>query len=317
EDGVEETLGAEPDVLPLEALRLKKSDLSYNATTLLGSGRFGTVYRATLRGVLGSTPDEVVAVKELFYVFDETALTRLEGSVRSWAALKHSNVVPFRGFCEEAGRVLLVSPHHAGGTLAAYLQKNSPTYTRRMELATETAQGLLYLHTRDPPVWHGNTHLGNVFVSNNRHPLLSDYGISTTVNQTNLVVSTQTDESPSYQSPEVLTDASQPTAQSDVWSWSCLFLKIITGKTPYESVVGVNSLVEEVRRGATPAIVDALDCPPRAQNIMGHCWKHDPELRPPMGEVLAILTDQAFRFEKVTDITIPYVVVTTTHLCVD
>ncbi|KAG8901897.1 hypothetical protein FRB99_005017 [Tulasnella sp. 403] len=305
EDTVDETLEPQEGVLSLEALWIKRSDLSYDATTLIGSGRFGTVYRATLREVLGSIPGEVVAVKELFHVFDEISRARLERILLSWGTLKHPNVLPFRGFCEGEGKVLLISPHQPGGSLAAYLERGSLTYTRRMDLATETAQGLLYLHTRDPPIFHGNIHLGNVFVSTNGTPLLSDYGISTVVKQTNVATLNQTDEKPRYQSPEVLTKASQPTAPSDVWSWSCLFLKIVTGKTPYESVIDTNSLAEHIRHNrALPATIGSLDCPPRAQNIMGHCWKLDPELRPPIGEVLAILNGQAFRFEKVTDITV-------------
>ncbi|KAG8893875.1 hypothetical protein FRB99_001657, partial [Tulasnella sp. 403] len=285
------------DIIPLEALRIKKSDLPYDGTTPLGSGRFGTVYRARLRrlGVLEGTPDEVVAVKELFHMFDDEARARLERNVQSWAALKHPNVVPFRGFCEEESKVLLVSPHHPGGSLAAYLERDSLTYARRTELATETAQGLLYLHTRDPPILHGNIHPGNVFVSANGTILLSDYGISTVVNKTAVSTLSQIDDWSRYQSLEILTDASQPTAPSDV----------ITGKTPYESVINTDSLAEHIRHDrALPATVDALDCPPRAQNIMGYCWKLDPELRPRMGDVLAILTGQAFRFQKVTDITL-------------
>ncbi|KAG8901809.1 Nuclear receptor sub 2 group C member 2, partial [Tulasnella sp. 403] len=284
------------DVLPLlEALRIKKSDLSYDATTPLGSGRFGTVFRATQRNLPGAIVEEVVAVKELFHVFDETARTRLEDNVRSWAALKHPNVFSFRGFCEEDDKVFLVFPYHPGGTLAAYLEKDSLTYARRMDLATETAQGLLYLHTRDPPICHGNLHLNNIFMYAEGRPLISDYGISTVVDKMNVAALTQTDESSRYRSPEILTDGSPPTTRSD----------IITGKRPYEFVIDAASLAERIRlEHALPAAVDTLDCPPRAQNIMGYCWKHDPELRPPIGDVVAILTGQACRFERVTDITI-------------
>ncbi|KAG8896871.1 hypothetical protein FRB99_008605 [Tulasnella sp. 403] len=287
------------DGLPPEALQIEKSDLSYDATALLGSGRFGTVYRATLRGVLWNTLEEVVAVKKLFYAFDETGLAHLKRDVRTWAALEHPNVLPFRGFCEEEGKVLLVSPRHPGGTLATYLQKESLAYARRIEL-------------------------GNVFVSTSGHPQLCDYGISTIVNKTSAAALTQTDESPRYQSPEVLINTSQPTDRSDVWSWSCLFLKVIrfsthcfdvepthctsqilTGKTPYASVDDVDLLAEHLRLDhALPAGVDTLDCPPRAQNIMGYCWQHDPRLRPPIREVLAILAGQAFRFAAVRDITV-------------
>ncbi|KAG8905782.1 hypothetical protein FRB99_008261 [Tulasnella sp. 403] len=300
EGEIDEILGAEPDAPPVGSLRIEKTDLLYDETCRLGSGRFGTVYRARLRGVLGSAAEEVVAVKRLFREFDEAGRTNLEGSMQSWTPVRHPSILPFRGFCDDGGDVLLVYSYHPGGTLAEYLEKNSLTYARRMELSTEIAQGLLYLHTRDPPVWHGDLHLGNVFVSVDGHPLLSDWGIPATMDRKDNVGLSLTDDRWRYDSPEVMIKASRPTARSDVWSWSCLFLEIMTGKIPYESIPNVDSLSER----ALPAIAETLDCPARAQNIMGHCWKHDPELRPPMGEVLAILTGQGFRFEKVKDVAI-------------
>ncbi|KAG8904663.1 hypothetical protein FRB99_001383 [Tulasnella sp. 403] len=124
-------------------------------------------------------------------------LTGFQKNILSWATFGHANVNLFRAFHEEEGKVLLVYAHLPGETLAAYLGKDPLTDARRVELATETAQGLLYLHTRDPPMWHGNVHpvpLGNIVIGVKGNPILTDYGIYTTADQANGVGLTKTDD---------------------------------------------------------------------------------------------------------------------------
>ncbi|KAG8905572.1 hypothetical protein FRB99_008630, partial [Tulasnella sp. 403] len=172
------------DTLDLDTLRIKLADLSYDQSCRLGSGRFGTVYKAILRGVLGDDAGEVVAVKDLFPTFDEAAKIRFKDDLRSLSTLKNPNIVQFRGFCEEEEKILLVLPYHSTGTLAAYLEKESLPYSGRLELATGTAQGLLYLHTRDPPICHGSIHLNNILMDVHGKPLLSDYGLAAALDTT-------------------------------------------------------------------------------------------------------------------------------------
>ncbi|KAG8905630.1 hypothetical protein FRB99_008532 [Tulasnella sp. 403] len=230
------------------------ADLSYDGSGRLGSGRFSTVYRATLRNVVAGGVGEVVVVKDLFSIFDEVARTQLKENLQSLGALRNPNIVQFLGFCEEGEKVLLMYPYHPTGTLAAYLERGPLPYARRLGI-------------------------NNVIMDAHGKPLLSDYGLATALHMTDAILTSGTEDLYRYECPEV-----------------------IAGRTPYETSSNLERLRDQLHQHALPVALEMLDCPPRTQNVMGYAWKHNPELRPPMNDVLAILDDQPFRFEKVASI---------------
>ena len=99
-----------------------------------------------------------------------------------WRQLRHENIAPFLGLCEDTelfrNRVALVSPWMSNGDLSSYLQKNpevdrvpfvsnfrTEKQNRNMERkltmspylqAVQVATGMNYLHSQDPQVIHGD-----------------------------------------------------------------------------------------------------------------------------------------------------------------
>lgn len=95
--------------------------------------------------------------------------------MRVWEDLKHKNILPLRGFClrDDHSLAWLISPWEEQGNLSGYLKKDEPSQRIRLRLVSEifslcmkpnfgcvkaldTAEGLAYLHARDPPVCHGD-----------------------------------------------------------------------------------------------------------------------------------------------------------------
>ncbi|KAG8895260.1 hypothetical protein FRB99_000681, partial [Tulasnella sp. 403] len=85
--------------------------------------------------------------------------------------------------------------------------------------ADDVCQGLLYLHTRSPPICHGSLHPNNVLIGPDGHIMLSDYDLL------GLQAKPSTTELKRYQSPEQLTDSSKPGTSADIWAYGCIFLK--------------------------------------------------------------------------------------------
>ena len=98
-----------------------------------------------------------------------------------WRQLRHENIAPFLGLCEDSelfrNRVALVSPWMSNGDLSSYLQKNpdvdrvpfvssfrkekNRNTERRLTMspylqAVQVATGMNYLHSQDPQVIHGD-----------------------------------------------------------------------------------------------------------------------------------------------------------------
>ncbi|KIO26410.1 hypothetical protein M407DRAFT_48884, partial [Tulasnella calospora MUT 4182] len=70
-----------------------------------------------------------------------------------WHSLgHHSRVVELVGYAVVDGSPCFISPWSKNGDMYQYLKKNPDADGRT--LIRDVAEGLLYLHTRDPPIVH-------------------------------------------------------------------------------------------------------------------------------------------------------------------
>ncbi|KIO27210.1 hypothetical protein M407DRAFT_73496, partial [Tulasnella calospora MUT 4182] len=130
--------------------------------------------------------------------------------------LKHENVVEFIEYsvATDFETMSLLAPHLANGNLMDYVRQEFDT-NRRLGLARDVTNGLQYLHSREPPIVHGNLHPFNVLVSETGKAVLDDYGLEALdihhLSATNRIVSVR------WSSPEV--NLGDPAIiQSDMWS---------------------------------------------------------------------------------------------------
>ncbi|KAG8978201.1 hypothetical protein FRB90_008567, partial [Tulasnella sp. 427] len=131
----------------------------------LGEGGFGTVKIGELRASslipFGGKPS-TVAVKILQTDgFRETPLRvayRLAREMKVWESCKHENVLEFKGFhlSKDLKKAYLISPYMANGNIKEYLIREAPPMEKRLQLVQDTSKGLEYLHTRQPPIVHGD-----------------------------------------------------------------------------------------------------------------------------------------------------------------
>ncbi|KAG8905502.1 hypothetical protein FRB99_008847, partial [Tulasnella sp. 403] len=282
----------------LRAVVLERSRLIFSEEDSIGSGAFGTVYRARL--VDDTAPETVVAVKRLFAPTDRNVTNSLHSAVllrvNRWSTFTHTNILRITGYYpvtpSPSGEILLAFPYVSSGNLATHLNQD---YTQKIALANDIAQGLLYLHTRTPPVCHGRLHPNNIFVMPDGHAVLGDYDLG------GIAVADPPNAPPMelkrYQSPEQVIKTSEVSIVSDIWAFGCVFLKIVTGRLPHQDISDAN-LVDAFHQESLPAPIEDLDCPRRAQNILGICWRWAPVARPGISEIAAILNGRLCKFEQ-------------------
>jgi len=88
-----------------------------------------------------------------------------------------------------------------------------------------------------------------------------------------------------------------PTKMSDVYSFGCLMLQMLTGKAPYcgtkrpEQVVYLKYLGREPIDAQTPKILE------RYAVFMRRCWSRQPERRPTIESVVGFLREEIGRLE--------------------
>ncbi|KIO19738.1 hypothetical protein M407DRAFT_49685, partial [Tulasnella calospora MUT 4182] len=74
------------------------------------------------------------------------------------ARLAHQNIVELEGFVEDASEstIWLVFPWSEGGNLRDFIAFHNWEFPEKISLIDDVAQGLAYLHSRDPPICHGD-----------------------------------------------------------------------------------------------------------------------------------------------------------------
>ncbi|KAG8886905.1 hypothetical protein FRB99_004339, partial [Tulasnella sp. 403] len=123
---------------------LHRSKLVFDADSQIGSGWFGTLFRAELLD--NATPPNitVVAVRRLLPATDDQHARRRHSEMvdraGKWAGLNNSSIVKFIGYypCrpDVESEFLLVFSYVSGGHLADYLEREreSLDYARRVKL---------------------------------------------------------------------------------------------------------------------------------------------------------------------------------------
>lgn len=143
----------------------------------IGHGAFATVYRGYCRG-------QDVAVKKLI---TQNGLPMAEKSVRDFSSevnllrlLHHPNIIAFVGTCLDPVSVLTEFCHK--GNLFMVLNEKARYkeigWTRKLSIARGLADGMHYLHTRDPILIHRDLKSLNVLLNRDWVVKITDFGLS-------------------------------------------------------------------------------------------------------------------------------------------
>ncbi|KAJ7863309.1 kinase-like domain-containing protein [Mycena olivaceomarginata] len=226
----------------------------------------------------------------------EKMLVRLKREANIWDQLKHKNVLPFIGLCEDfAPFPVLISPFYEFGHVGKYLSKHPGV--NREELVLDVASGLQFLH--DNNVVHGDLKVQNVLVDNHGVPRICDFGFSKIVSRRGFTTS-NIGTAP-YMAPELFfvvdinsQESSSPstTTSSDVYSFALLVIEILTAEPPKgrpTRTIVTRKILSNLRPKRMD--YDEMKVSQGTWSVLDECWSFEPHLRPTVSEVLSGLTD--------------------------
>ncbi|KAG8915017.1 hypothetical protein FRC00_008726 [Tulasnella sp. 408] len=152
----------------------------------LAKGGQGVIVVATLVPAVGFTEAEQersVAVKKIEWSHEDcerstTTLKSFVNELSLMASLSHPNIIELLGFVENGskGDAWIIMPWEGNGNVREFLQSGQWDIPERVSLIQDTANGLEYLHSRNPPVCHGDLKSLNILVNSSYRAIITDFG---------------------------------------------------------------------------------------------------------------------------------------------
>ncbi|CEG41895.1 tkl protein kinase [Plasmopara halstedii] len=246
---------------------------------MIGQGAFGTVHRAKWRGT-------AVAVKILVYQYlTMDILEEFEAEVQIMSILRHPNVCLLMGACLEPPTRCLVIEYLPRGSLWNVLRQDVVIdIIKQYRFARDTALGMNYLHSFQPPILHRDLKSPNLLIDSAYALKISDFGLARV--RAHFQTMTGNCGTTQWMAPEVLA-AEKYTEKADVFSYGVVVWETITRQCPYEGLTQIQAALGVLNNNLRPTV--PKECPSFFKKLMTLCWGSSPEQRPSFESVLEIL----------------------------
>ncbi|KAK7580668.1 hypothetical protein V9T40_001297 [Parthenolecanium corni] len=249
----------------------------------IGSGSFGTVYKAQWHGP--------VAIKTL-NVTDPTPaqLQAFKNEVAVLRKTRHANILLFMGVIRKPN-LAIVTQWCEGSSLYRCLHVHEKRFDVQhvIEIARQTAQGMDYLHAKN--IIHRDLKSNNIFF-NDMVVKIGDFGLATVKTRWS---GGQQYHQPSgsilWMAPEVIRmkDENPYSFASDVYAFGIVLYEVLSGQLPYSNINCKDQILFMVGRGYLKPDVSKImpETPKVLQRIMEDCIKYNREERPLFRHILS------------------------------
>lgn len=210
---------------------LMKATNNFSNTNIIGTGRTGTVYKATLED---GTAFMVKRLQE-----SQHSEKEFMSEMATLGIVKHRNLVPLLGFCMAKKERLLVYTNMPKGMLHDQLHPAEGECTLdwplRLKIAIGAAKGFAWLHhSCNPRIIHRNISSKCILLNAEFEPKISDFGLARLMNPLDTHLSTFVNGEFGdfgYVAPEY-TKTLVATPKGDVFSFGTVLLELVTGEKP-------------------------------------------------------------------------------------
>ncbi|KAG6327001.1 hypothetical protein ID866_12088 [Astraeus odoratus] len=165
-----------------------------------------------------------------------------------------------------------------------------------MKILAQVADALHYFHQKQ--LCHGDLTGNNVLIDRRGDALISDFGLSFILAEANTTSYFKSCRAGAVRfiAPEVIRAAQEDsgppkgTHKSDIYSYGCLILQVLTGEVPYHRY-RTEYLVQAAKmRGEPPECLTTFHSSlSNVVRFMQTCWANEPQERPELTSIKSLL----------------------------
>ncbi|CAL5089381.1 unnamed protein product [Urochloa decumbens] len=256
---------------------------------IIGSGGYGTVYKAQLQG------GRLVAVKKLHPSEEEMSEERrFLSEIEVLTKIRHRSIVKLYGFCSHSRYKFLVCDYINRGNLHEVLENEELAkeldWQKRIAVAKDVAQAIYYLHHEcAPPIIHRDITSNNILLDAAFRAYVSDFGIARMLKPDSSNWS-ELAGTYGYIAPE-LSYTSVVTTKCDVYSFGVVVLEIMMGRYPTElqslsmgqhQELSMDDMLD--KRPSSPTVEENKEIALLVEVAVA-CLQTSPQFRPEMQDV--------------------------------
>ncbi len=260
----------------------------YEILAEIGRGGMATVYRGYQASLNRSVAVKVLAGE---LARDPGFRERFAREAHAVAQLAHPHILPVYDFGEDPGTgvVYFVTQLVDGGTLSARMNAPMPPDVAA-RIVAQLARALDYAHACG--IVHRDVKPGNVLMTRDGHPFLSDFGIAKIMAETKLTQTGASLGTPEYMSPEQA-QGLPVDHRSDIYSLGVMLYRMLAGILPFQADTPVALLHQHAYEPPPPLRERAPGVSRSLERIVMRALAKDPAQRfSTAGELADTLEDE-------------------------
>ena len=246
----------------------------YQIIKTLGEGGMANVYLAH-----DIILDRNVAVKVLRgdLATDEKFVRRFQREALSASSLSHPNIVEMYDVGEDDGQYYIVMEYVDGKTLKQILkQRGKLSITEVVDIMLQLTDGMAHAH--DAYIIHRDIKPQNIMILSNGMIKITDFGVATAMNSTQLTQTNSVMGTVHYLPPEQA-QGKGSTIRSDIYSMGIMMYELLTGLVPYKGENAVEIALKHLKEPLPSVRKINANIPQSIENVIIRATAKNPKNR--------------------------------------